>query len=455
MAPLAGMLHQAGHRVEGVDSSLYPPMSTLLEELAIPVRLGFDPQQIPPDVDRVIIGNAVPRQNPEVTAVLDRRIPHLSQPEAVAHYVLTRGLDSLVVAGTHGKTTTTAMLAWVLEQTGADPSYLIGGLPRWNRRGFRLGRGAHLVIEGDEYNSAFFDRGPKFLHYRPHLFLIGPVEFDHADLYRDFEGVLTAFRAGSAQVPRTGAVVVNAWSTGAIAAVRDATAPLVRVGEAEECEMRLLSWHADGERSIAELSWQGEMLVLDLHHAGFHNLQNAAMAVAAAASIGIEPAAAAAAMRTFPGVARRLEMVGEAAGVTVVDDFAHHPTALEVTISAARQRWPKRRLVIAFEPRSLSAARRSFQSAYLESLATADVVMVAPPYHRDRLDASEVMDRTALGAALESRGVVAVMPDEEEDSVERLLEVVKPGDVVIGCSSGAFDALHRKLIEALKRGVEK
>ncbi|MDH3816939.1 MAG: Mur ligase domain-containing protein, partial [Acidobacteriota bacterium] len=172
MAPLAGMLHQLGHHVEGVDAQLYPPMSTLLEELRIPVRLGFDPDRLPEDVDRVIIGNAVPRHNPEVAAVLARRIPHLSQAEAVAHYVLARGLESLVVAGTHGKTTTSAMLAWILEQTGADPSYLIGGLPRWNPRGFRLGGGAHLVIEGDEYNTAFFDRGPKFLHYRPLLFLI-------------------------------------------------------------------------------------------------------------------------------------------------------------------------------------------------------------------------------------------------------------------------------------------
>ena len=184
MAPLAGMLHEAGHRVEGVDSQLYPPMSTLLEDLGIPVRLGFDPAQIPTAVDRVIIGNAVPRSNPEVAAVLDRRIPHLSQAEAVAHYVLGGGLRSLVVAGTHGKTTTSAMLAWILERAGNDPSYLIGGLPGWNPRGYRLGQGSLLVIEGDEYNTAFFDRGAKFLHYRPHLFLLGPVEFDHADLYR-------------------------------------------------------------------------------------------------------------------------------------------------------------------------------------------------------------------------------------------------------------------------------
>jgi len=454
MAPLAGMLHQLGHHVEGVDSQLYPPMSTLLEELQIPVRLGFDPERLSENIDRVIIGNAVPRDNPEVAAVLERRIPHLSQAEAVAHYVLARGLESLVVAGTHGKTTTSAMLAWILEQVGADPSYLIGGLPRWNPRGFRLGGGSHLVIEGDEYNTAFFDRGPKFLHYRPHLFLIGPVEFDHADLYPNLEAVLTAFRAGAAQVPRNGAVVVNAWSEGAVAAARDATAPLVRVGPHADCELRLLSWEAEDERSTTEIAWRGETFGLVLPQAGFHNLQNAAMAVAAAISAGIEPAAAAASMGSFPGVARRMEVVGEAAGITIVDDFAHHPTAIGVTIAAARQRWPGRRLVIAFEPRSLTAARRSFQDAYLENLAAADLVMVAPPFHRDRLDPSDVIDREILSTALDDRGVASVMPGEDDDPVERLLEVLKPGDVVVGCSSGAFDAMHRKLIEALQTGDE-
>jgi UDP-N-acetylmuramate: L-alanyl-gamma-D-glutamyl-meso-diaminopimelate ligase len=454
MAPLAGMLHQLGHSVKGVDAHLYPPMSLLLEELRIPVRLGFDPDQLPEDIDRVIIGNAVPRHNPEVAAVLGRRIPHLSQAEAVAHYVLSLGLESLVVAGTHGKTTTSAMLAWILEQTEADPSYLIGGLPCWNPRGFRIGGGSHLVIEGDEYNTAFFDRGPKFLHYRPHLFLIGPVEFDHADLYPNLEAVLTAFRAGAAQVPRTGAVVVNTWSEGAVAAARDATAPLVRVGPQTDCDLRFLSWEGEADRSTAEISWRGENLELGLSQAGLHNLQNAAMAAATAINAGIAPAEAVAAMGSFPGVVRRMEVVGEAAGITIVDDFAHHPTAIGVTIAAARQRWPGRRLVIAFEPRSLTAARRSFQDAYRESLSAADLVMVAPPYHRDRLEASELVDRNELSVALESEGVGSVMPGDDEDPIECLLEVLKPGDVVVGCSSGAFDAMHKKLFEALQTGEE-
>jgi UDP-N-acetylmuramate: L-alanyl-gamma-D-glutamyl-meso-diaminopimelate ligase len=415
MAPLAGMLRQAGHRVEGVDSDLYPPMSTILEELEIPVRLGFDADRIPTEIDRVIIGNAVPRTNPEVVAVLERHIPHLSQAEAVAHYVLGRGLDSLVVAGTHGKTTTSAMLAWILEHTGTDPSYLVGGLPRWNPRGFRIGRGSHLVIEGDEYNSAFFDRGPKFLHYRPHCFLVGPVEFDHADLYPDFEAVLTAFRAGAAQVPRHGSVVVNTWSEGAVAAIRDATAPIVRVGPDGDCDLRLVAWSADGGRSTAEVVWRGEELELELPMAGFHNLQNAAMAVAAAIC----------------------------SGVGARDAF-----------TAVRQRWPGRRLVVAFEPRSLTAARRVFEAAYIESLSAADFVMVAPPYHRNRLDPAEVLDRNALSVVLAEKGVDSSMPEDEADVVPCLLEVLKPGDVVVGCSSGAFGNMHTKLMEALERGDE-
>jgi UDP-N-acetylmuramate: L-alanyl-gamma-D-glutamyl-meso-diaminopimelate ligase len=452
-APLAGLLHEIGHRVEGVDAHLYPPMSTLLEDLGIPVRLGFDASKIPDGVDRVIIGNAVPRSNVEVAAVLARRLPHLAQAEAVAHYVLARGTQSLVVAGTHGKTTTSAMLSWILETAGEDPSYLVGGLPRWNPRGFRLGGGRWLVIEGDEYNTSFFDRGPKFLHYRPHLFVLGPVEFDHADLYPNLEAVLTAFRAGTAQVPRDGAVVVNAWGEGAVAACRDATAPVVTVSGDADADLCLRSWEGFSGGSRAVISWRGSDMVMEVRQPGLHNTQNAAVAVAAAAVTGVDPAAAAAAMASFPGVARRMDVVGEAAGIVVVDDFAHHPTALAATITAARQNWPERRLVIAFEPRSLTAARRSFHAAYLTALSSADMVLVAPPYHADRLTADEVLDRAALAEALADCGVASLMPERGEDPVAVLLPAIHRGDVVVGCSSGDFGGFHRKLFDALQTGV--
>jgi UDP-N-acetylmuramate: L-alanyl-gamma-D-glutamyl-meso-diaminopimelate ligase len=448
-APLAGLLHELGHRVEGVDTELFPPMSTLLAELGVPVRIGFDPDLLPAGVDRVVIGNAVPRSNPEVAAVLERGIPYLSQAEAVAHYVLARGQDSLVVAGTHGKTTTSSMLAFILEATGCDPSFLIGGVPRWSGRPYRLGGGRQIVIEGDEYNTAFFDRGPKFFHYRPHLFLIGPVEFDHGDIYRDLEAVLTAFRAGAAQVPRHGAVVANAFSEGALAAARDAAAPVVTVGPGSGATLQLTPGVCTPDRSTATLRWQGGDYRLEIEMAGEHYLHNAAMAVAAAACCGVEPSAAVAAMARFPGVVRRLEVIGETARVTVVDDFAHHPTALAATIAAARQRWPGRRLVVAFEPRSITAARRSFQEPYAAALAGADLALVAVPFHRDRLEPEQQLDRHALAQELRRRGVEALVPDD--DPVAALAPQLAADDVVLGCSSGSFSDFHRRLLDALAR----
>ncbi len=446
-APLAGLLRELGHHVEGVDAQLYPPMSTLLEALGIPVRIGYDPALMPAGIDRVIIGNAVPRTNPEVQAVLRRRLPHLSQAEAVAHYLLGTGRRGLVVAGTHGKTTTTAMLAWILEEAGSDPTYLVGGLPSWNRRGFRLGSGADMVIEGDEYNAAFFDRGPKFLHYRPHLMVLGPVEFDHADLYRDLDAVLTAFRMGTALVPSDGAVVVSAWHPNSLAACRDANAPIVKVGSAAGCDLRLTAPELGPEGGRAEIEWRGSNLRLQLPQPGLHNLRNAALALAAAATAGVASESAVEALARFPGVARRMEVVGDADGVTVVDDFAHHPTALAVTIKAARQCWPGRRLVVAFEPRSITAASRSFQDDYLAALALADVALVVPAFHRRRLPKELALDRGRLARDLEDRGVPCLTPDEAEDPATCLVKALRAGDVVVGCSSGDFGGFHRRVLE--------
>ncbi len=450
MATLAGLLHQQGHQVEGVDTDLYPPMSTLLDDLGIPVRLGWNPELIPA-ADRVIIGNAVPRTNPEVQRVLIDRRPILSQAETVSHYLLAEGRESLVVAGTHGKTTTTALLAWVFEELGADPTTFVGGLLKWSRRSFRLGRGQWMIIEGDEYNTAFFDRGPKFLHYRARIFLLGPVEFDHADLYRDLDAVLTAFRAGTAQVPRHGTVVVNALSPAALEGVRDTSAEVLKVGTAPDCALRLGETLVEGDSAITSttLAWQGRSLNLRLPMPGRHNAENAAMAVAGALAAELDPDAILDALSRFPGVARRMDTIGEASDILVVDDFAHHPTALAVTIDAARSRWPHRRLVIAYEPRSLTAARRAFQDRYVEALSNADVALVAPPFHSKRLGPEECLDRERMASELKSRGVQPLMPPEGEDLVEALVPSLRTGDVVIGCSSGDFGAFHRRLLERL------
>jgi UDP-N-acetylmuramate: L-alanyl-gamma-D-glutamyl-meso-diaminopimelate ligase len=259
--------------------------------------------------------------------------------------------------------------------------------------------------------------------------------------------VLTAFRAGAAQVPKHGAVVVNTFSASAVAAARDAAARVVTVGSDPGCTLQLAPAALDPARSIATVRWQGRSHRLELPLAGEHNLHNAAMALAAAAACGVEAEPAVAALGRFPGVVRRLQLIGEAAGVAVVDDFAHHPTALAVTIAAARQRWPGRRLVVAFEPRSITAARRSFQESYVTALAGADLALVAAPFHRDRLEPAQQLDRPALAEALRRRGVGALVPDG--DPVAALLPQLAAGDVVLGCSSGSFDGFHRRLLDAL------
>lgn len=452
MATLAGLLHEQGHQVEGVDTNLYPPMSNLLDDLEIPVRLGWNPDLIPA-CDRVIIGNAIPRTNPEIQRVLADRRPYLSQAEAVSHYLLAEGRESLVVAGTHGKTTTTSMATWIFEQLDTDPTALVGGLLKWSRRSFRLGQGPWMIIEGDEYNTSFFDRGPKFLHYRARIFLLGPVEFDHADLYHDLDAVMTAFRAGTAQVPFHGTIVVNAsWPT-ALDCVRNTSGEVLKVGSTPDCALLLGETlvEDDAETTCTPIRWQGKKLDLRLPMPGRHNAENAAMAMAGALAAGFEPEGILEALARFPGVARRLDTIGETSDIVVVDDFAHHPTALSVTIAAARSRWPGRRLVIAYEPRSMTAARRDFQQAYVDALAGADIALMSSPHYSDRLDPEQRLDRHQMASTLKDRGVQAIMPDTGEDPVELLIPVLRRGDVVIGCSSGDFDSFHRRLLQSLAR----
>ncbi len=454
MASLAGLLQLAGHQVLGVDAVLYPPMSTVLDEAGIPVRLGFDPELLPRDIDRVIIGNAVGAGNSEVQAVLDRRIPFLSQAEAVAYYLLAEGRRSCVVAGTHGKTTTAAMMAWILEDTGADPTYLVGGVLPWNGRSFRLGSGPLMVIEGDEYNTSFFDRGPKFLHYRPGIFLLGPVEYDHADIYPSLDAVLTSFRAGTAQVPPTGFVIANAWSHRALEAIRDATAQIVTVGPGPEQTLQVSGMTSGPEGASAQIVWQGERYDLHIPVSGVHNIQDAAMAFAGAVVAKTPPEAALAALARFPGVKRRMEVVGSARGVTVVDDFAHHPTALAATVAAARDRWPGHRLVVVYEPRSLTAGRRLFQDAYPEALSGAGLVILAPVFHAGRVPEAQRLDREAVAAALVARGVTTHVPQGGTDLVELVLPMLRAGDIVLACSSGDLGGFHRRLLSRLGEAAE-
>ena len=448
-AALAGLLHEAGDRVSGVDAALYPPTSELLAEMGVPVRVGFDPAGIPADVDQVIIGNALPRSNVEVQAVLDRGLPYTSQAQAFGER-FCRPARSVVVAGTHGKTTTTALVAHIFTIGGLDPTVLVGGVPVGGKP-WRLGHGGYTVVEGDEYNTAFFDKGPKFLHYHPWTFVVGNVEFDHGDIYPDLDAILAAFRAGTALVGDDGHVLANAGDPGArsVAAGHPRT---VWYGLDASAALSCSRWdHADGQLR-ATLRWESDEFDLAVPLVGRHNLDNLMAATTCALLAGLRPEAIARATATFPGVRRRFEVVGTAVGVTVVDDFAHHPTAVRLTLEGARFRFPGRRLVVAFEPRSLTAGRSMFAAAYVEALSRADVALIAPVFHRARLGPDQTLDREALVAALRRNDVAAEALGERGELASAVRPHLREGDVVICMSSGDFGGLPQRLVALLREG---
>ncbi|MGZ6028674.1 MAG: UDP-N-acetylmuramate--L-alanine ligase, partial [Myxococcaceae bacterium] len=355
---------------------------------------------------------------------------------------------TVVVAGTHGKTTTTALLAHILTEGGLDPTVLVGGVPRGGRP-WRLGHGGWTVVEGDEYNTAFFDRGPKFLHYHPHIFLVGNVEFDHGDIYPDLDAILAAFGAGVALVGSDGYVVANAGDSGA-RSVASRHPRAVWYGLDASADLACPEWGHAGGGLHAALRWQGSTFEAEVPLVGRHNLDNLLAAFVCALLAGLSPEAVAAGAATFQGVRRRLEVVGEAAGVAVVDDFAHHPTAVRLTLDGARHRFPGRRLVAVFEPRSLTAGRQIFSAAYREALARADVALVAPVFHRARLGSEHVLDRDSLVEGLRSQGVRAEALPDDGDLAAAVRSQLCEGDVVLCMSSGDFGALPSRLLALLR-----
>ncbi|MGE0638835.1 MAG: UDP-N-acetylmuramate--L-alanine ligase [Thermoanaerobaculia bacterium] len=450
MAPLACLLQGQGHLVSGSDGPLYPPMSTLLETAGIRPLTGFRPENLDPDPDLVIIGNAVPRQNPEAVECERRGLPRLSMPEAVARFLLA-DRRPLVVAGTHGKTTTTSLAAWVWSFAGRDPGFLIGGVPSDLGVSFRQGGGERFLIEGDEYNASYFDREAKFLHYRPETLLLTSVEHDHADLYPTPESLLAAYARLVALVPPGGRIVACGDSDDVRAIAAPAKAPVVLYGESESCPVRLVG-KPESHGAVMRFRLRdesGEELEVDFPLFGVHNATNALAVWAAARHDGIEPEVLRAALAGFHGVARRQQQVGEGGGVVVIDDFAHHPTAVEKTLASLRLRFPGRRLVACFEPRSLTAGRGFFEAGYERAFRDADVVLFAPIFHRDRLAPADRLDLETLVSKLERAGVRASALGSIDEVGARALELARGGDVVVTMSSGAFGGLAAKLAAAV------
>ena len=451
MASLAGMLVAQGHRVTGSDENVYPPMSIELERLGIPVSIRFRPENLNQVPDVVVVGNAIMRGNPELEFMLNQKIRYTSMA-AVVQENFIRGRHSVVVAGTHGKTTTTSLLAWALECAGAEPSFLIGGVAENFGSSFRIAAGSHFVIEGDEYDTAYFDKGPKFMHYLPETVVLNNVEFDHADIYRDMEAIRFAFSRLVNLIPSNGALIAG-WDSEVVRELAArAFCPVTSFGIEAGAQWRAVNLDFGNETTSFTVEVDG---VTFGHYrsplAGVFNIRNCVAVIAASEILGLDRSAVSQAIGDFKSVKRRMEVRGVVGGVTVIDDFAHHPTAVKETLLAARQRYSGRRIVAVLEPRSYTAQCRSFQQPFEDALATADIAVIAGLFHPERYAPGAAIAPEEMVRNLRERRCESEFIPSPDDIVSYLLPRVGSGDVVVLMSNGSFGRIHEKLLSALNR----
>jgi UDP-N-acetylmuramate: L-alanyl-gamma-D-glutamyl-meso-diaminopimelate ligase len=457
MAPLAGMLREHGFRVTGSDSGVYPPASTLLESLGISFFHSFDAAHLQPAPDLVVVGNIIARGNPELEEVLDRKIPYRSMPEMLEEVFLP-GRHSIVVSGTHGKTTTTAMLAWIFHTAAKRPNFLVGGVAENFGKSYGLGGGAEFILEGDEYETAIWDRGPKFFHYHPDDLIITSLEYDHADIYADYETYELAFRRLVNLVPRNGTVVV--WGD-----TQESGPGLRRVVEKAYCRVQTYGFAAANDWVVSDVTDNGGTMHFRATHGnetfgefalaatGRHNVLNAMAAIAVAHGRGIAAETLAKALSTFRSVKRRMDVRGELGGILVVDDFAHHPTAVRATIEAARSRWPKRRLWAVLEPRSNSMRRKVFQESLPKALALADRIVLGGVFRAQQLGDEHRLEPESVAQSVRELGKDARSFAGAEAIADYLSAEAKAGDLLLIMSNGSFDGLCEKLLNKLGRDV--
>lgn len=451
MGSLAGMLKAAGYQVTGSDQHIYPPMSTQLAGWGIPIYEGFRPEHLQPRPDLVVVGNAVSRDNPEAAAVRQAGIPALSLPQALA-YFLIRSRHSVVVAGTHGKSTTTALIAWLLAHAGCDPSVFVGAVMRNFDSTFCLGQGPHVILEGDEYDSAYFDKAPKFLHYRPRTAVLTSVEFDHADIYRDLRQVRGAFNRFLHLLPGDGQLIACHDQPSVRDLLREAVlaVPVQTYGVQLGADWRAVDCQPQRQGMQVTVLYQDALFAcLSSPLLGEHNVQNLLAAVAVAHHLGLSAAQIAAALSTFDNIKRRCEVRGEVQGITVIDDFAHHPTAVRATLSAVRLAYPEARLWAVFEPRTATSRRSIFQHDYTTALALADRVVIADVHRKGQLQAAERLSPEALVAALRARQTPAWFYPTTQAIIDHLCTEARNSDVVLVMSNGGFDNIHQRLLVAL------
>lgn len=453
MAPLAGMLRERGYRVTGSDSGVYPPASTLLESLGISFFHSFDAAHLQPAPGMVIVGNIIARGNPELEEVLDRKIPYRSLPEILEEIFLP-GHHSIVVSGTHGKTTTTAMLAWIFQTAGRKPDFLVGGVAENFGKSYGLGGGQEFILEGDEYETAFWDRGPKFFHYHPDDLIITSLEYDHADIYPDFETYQLAFRRLVNLVPRRGRTII--WGD-----TNDSGPALRRAAEKALCKVETYGFSGGNDWIASDLTIEKDTVHFHVSHHGVgfgefalaatgrHNVLNALAAMVVAQGRGIASSEIAQALKTFRSVKRRMDVKGEFGGVLVVDDFAHHPTAVRATIEAARGRWPERRVWAILEPRSNSMRRKIFQETLPQALALADRVILGGVFRSQQLGDDNRLDPESVAQSVRALNKEARVFNSSAEIAAVLAAESEPGDLLLVMSNGSFDSLCDKLIKKL------
>jgi UDP-N-acetylmuramate: L-alanyl-gamma-D-glutamyl-meso-diaminopimelate ligase len=445
MGAVAAALREHGFKITGSDESVYPPMSTFLEERGIKLHQGFAKENIPADADIIVIGNAMKRGNPEVEAVLNRKLFYLSLPEVLKNHFL-RGKHNLVVTGTHGKTTTTSLLAWIMEKAGRKPGYLIGGIPKNLGQGARLNDSKYFVIEGDEYDTAFFDKRSKFIHYLAELVVVNNIEFDHADIFKDVDEIKLSFKRLLNIVPENGMVLINGDDRNCVEIAKDCRAQMVEVGFSKNCAQRIqdVAYSPNGSRFKL-----GDD-VYEIPLAGEFNVRNAAMAATAARFYDVPEAKIDSALKSFQGIARRQEIRGEARGVKVIDDFGHHPTAIAQTLQALRHRFPGQRLWAIFEPRSNTTRRAVFQDELPRAFESADGVFISQVARLEQIPENERLHPEAVVKAISKDGRPAFYEKNADAIVDRIVPLLEKRDVVIVFSNGGFDNIHEKLLKKLE-----
>jgi UDP-N-acetylmuramate: L-alanyl-gamma-D-glutamyl-meso-diaminopimelate ligase len=451
MGALAGLFQEAGTAVSGSDASVYPPMSTRLAAMGIPVHEGFDAAHLSPRPDVIVVGNACTPTHVEAAAAREGHLPQLSLPEAVARYFI-RDRRSLVVTGTHGKTTTTSLLAHVLRENRLDPGFLVGGVMNNGGISYAVGSGSHFVIEGDEYDSAYFDKRPKFLHYRPTSAIVTSVEFDHADIYASMDAYREAFQEFARIVPAEGLLVLNGDEPEVSRLAQHARSRIRTYGLASSSvDVTATDIHTDenGQSFVPVVDGQ-RLDRMYLGMSGRHNLMNALAVLCVVLDEGLTPEQASAGLRTFSGIQRRQQVVGVEQNIVVVDDFAHHPTAVRATIQAARERWSTRRIVAVFEPRSNSSRRKVFEEGYTEAFSEAHAVFLSTPPFRHNDDPSNFMDIDAVLSAIQAQGIDAFKGSDADAILPMLVRYLKPGDVALIMSNGSFGGIQRRLLDALR-----